>query len=751
MRAGRGPGHARSGHGREQAYVVYAHDDGGYYEDCGYYDDGYFYDDGYYDAGYAHYAGGGDSYSYSSGGLSACCRSSKPGFMREDSRTKLDDEATLCYYLNGSDNHPSGTVKVLKASTDRVVYTNNVSWVTSAPAGEGGSAANLCYFTVTVSDPRSWPDVLCRFAVTVGDPDPDQPPSSPDPAMPPLTAHAMRQLRPGTKAEGMTDPRLPSRTRSGTRHSTGLISMLDKDTLVSMLEARSAVDAERREPGGAGAGEQAGALAAADPGTGGAGFPLAFATFLANQEDIDATLRDQRPPEQRPDLPHCQASDLRVPKSYKEAMASEHRHLWSDSMQREFYGLLEALQRGHGVRAPAPVERLYAKGVLWLGGSGDFFSGEVAMNGWPTKVKSRLVTRGDMQRKYIDFGELYAPTVSVSCVRMLAALACELNLDLCHFDIEQAFVRSELEEDVYMRLPQGCGALSGMIVKLGESLYGLRQASRQWHAMLKRLTIYQQSFTDELATEYGVLGGKSVPMSSGLKLSDFDADDVATDFAFRELVGSLMRLATQTRPDIANAVRAVARYCASPKRVHWNAAMDILGCARRTSHFGISFQRGTVKGFSLQGYADADFASKAAHRRSVSGGIVTCGGGAVSWFSQKCVTVSTTEAEYVALGDVVKEILFLRQGWRFMLPQVGIPYIPVFEHNQGAIQLAQNPISNSNTTHIDVRHHFLRELVERKETSVIHVPSSSQRADFLTKSLPKDTFEFHRDFMMNLA
>ena len=126
--------------------------------------------------------------------------------------------------------------------------------------------------------------------------------------------------------------------------------MLDRNTLVSMLEARSAVDEERREPGGAetgepggaGAGEQAGALAAVDPGAGGAGFPLAFATLLANREDIDAMLRDQRPPEQRPDLPHCQASDLRVPKSYNEAMASEHRHLWSDSMQREFYGLLEA-------------------------------------------------------------------------------------------------------------------------------------------------------------------------------------------------------------------------------------------------------------------------------------------------------------------------------------------------------------------------------------------------------------------------
>ncbi|CAB1105587.1 unnamed protein product [Ectocarpus sp. CCAP 1310/34] len=86
-----------------------------------------------------------------------------------------------------------------------------------------------------------------------------------------------------------------------------------------------------------------------------------------------------------------------------------------------------------------------------------------------------------------------------------------------------------------------------------------------------------------------------------------------------------------------------------------------------------------------------------------------------------------------------------------MLPQVGMPCIPVFEDIQEAIQLAQNPISNSNSKHIVVRHHCLRELVERNEISVIHVPSPYQRADFLTKSLSKDAFESHRDFVTNLA
>ena len=76
--------------------------------------------------------------------------------------------------------------------------------------------------------------------------------------------------------------------------------------------------------------------------------------------------------------------------------------------------------------------------------------------GCPTKTKARLVARGDVQRMNIGFGELFAPTVAVSSVRLLTAMACELDLDLCHFDIEQAFVQSDLEENVYMRLPQGC-------------------------------------------------------------------------------------------------------------------------------------------------------------------------------------------------------------------------------------------------------------------------------------------------------
>ena len=83
------------------------------------------------------------------------------------------------------------------------------------------------------------------------------------------------------------------------------------------------------------------------------------------------------------------------------------------------------------------------------------------------------------------------------------------------------------------------------------------------------------------------------------------------------------------------------------------------------------------------------------------------------WFSrtQKCVMLSTTEAEYVALADTIKEVIFLRYVWSFILPGLGSACITVFEDSKGARHLAHNPVCASNSKHIDIRvHHFLREL-----------------------------------------
>ena len=92
-----------------------------------------------------------------------------------------------------------------------------------------------------------------------------------------------------------------------------------------------------------------------------------------------------------------------------------------------------------------------------------------------------------------------------------------------------------------------------------------------------------------------------------------------------------------------------------------------------------------------------------------------CAGACACWFSrtQKCVILSTTEAEYVALGDTFREVMFIRYVWSFFLLSFGATCMTVLEDNEGARHLVQNPVCMSNSKHIDVRHHFLRELIFR--------------------------------------
>ena len=155
------------------------------------------------------------------------------------------------------------------------------------------------------------------------------------------------------------------------------------------------------------------------------------------------------------------------------------------------------------------------------------------------------------------------------------------------------------------------------------------------------LTISQKTFADELVKEFCVTSTQSVPLPVGVKLEDFDEVEMIENWPFRELVGSLMWLSVSTRPDISNAVRAVARYCTAPRAIQWKAALGILEYINGTSEYGITFQRGTSSSISLEVFADADYASKATDRRSVSGGVIMCGGASVYWFSrtQKCVTL----------------------------------------------------------------------------------------------------------------
>ena len=127
-------------------------------------------------------------------------------------------------------------------------------------------------------------------------------------------------------------------------------------------------------------------------------------------------------------------------------------------------------------------------------------------------------------------------------------------------------------------------------------------------------------------------------------------------------------------------------------------------------------------------YVDANNANNDNVRRSVSGGAGMVGGTVVNTSSttQHCVTLATSEAEYVVMAQEAKTVLFTKAVLDFLQPELASETIELFEYNHGAIAMAANPISGGQTKPIDARYHFVRELVERKVLNTQYMESSTR-------------------------
>jgi ATP-binding cassette subfamily B (MDR/TAP) protein 1 len=187
-----------------------------------------------------------------------------------------------------------------------------------------------------------------------------------------------------------------------------------------------------------------------------------------------------------------------------------------------------------------------------------------------------------------------------------------------------------------------------------------------------------------------------------------------------------------TRPDIAHAVGVVSRFASNPGKQHWEAVKWILRYLRGTAEVPVWFGRADLV---VRGYVDADFAGDHDTRRSTTGYVYTLGSTAVSWVSrlQKLVTLSTTEAEYVAVTEAAKEMIWLKA----FLGELGLKQenSVLFSDSQSAIHLAKNPVFHARTKHIDLRYHFIRSLLEEGELLLEKILGSQNPADMLTKSV----------------
>ena len=147
------------------------------------------------------------------------------------------------------------------------------------------------------------------------------------------------------------------------------------------------------------------------------------------------------------------------------------RGVWEDATMAEFKGLVSLNASEFVDVVPDGVNVVSAR---WV------FACEIDKGGNIVKPKARLVARGFSQVHTVHFLETYAPTPAASSVKLLVAIAVKNDWELRQLDVKQAFIQADLDFNVFMKLPDGCGDKNGKVVKLNKSMYGLKQAGRRW-------------------------------------------------------------------------------------------------------------------------------------------------------------------------------------------------------------------------------------------------------------------------------
>jgi hypothetical protein len=535
-----------------------------------------------------------------------------------------------------------------------------------------------------------------------------------------------------------------------------------------------------------------------------------------------------------------QAKSVPVPRTYEQAMKWDPVR-WGDAVKQELQSQV-SLGVWTVVDAASVPPGRNTVGSRWV------LSVKEKPDGSVDRFKARLVAQGFSQVEGLDYTETYAPVVRMTTLRTMLAVATHHRYSVFQVDVKTAYLNSPLDEEIYMRAPPGLelaehsslvGSGGQVVLRLHKSIYGLKQAGRNWNTMLnewllkssglglvrstvdqclyvsrgsegylavlvfvddlvivsetdsardKFLGLFQGKFrTDEarciqwflglgvrydceqgelvleqskyvrdMLKTFGMLEAHAqyVPATSERLTKDDSVDANAADPAatklYQSLVGSLIYAATCTRPDISFAVSAVGAFAAHPGSRHMEAAKRILRYLKGTPNDGIRYSAGSEQGLVLAGFVDADWAGDLDCRRSTTGYVFTLCGGAVAWTCrrQRTIALSSSEAEYMALGDAVQEALYLRQ----LLDDMGFkqsgPTL-LFEDNQGCIFMANKDAHSKRTKHIDIRFKFVQEAVQEQTVSVQYLHSKMMPADCLTKPLSRDRLGVCRNMIMH--
>lgn len=206
---------------------------------------------------------------------------------------------------------------------------------------------------------------------------------------------------------------------------------------------------------------------------------------------------------------------------------------------------------------------------------------------------------------------------------------------------------------------------------------------------------------------------------------------------YQSLIGSLTYLSAASRPDISHIVSKLSQFNSHPHKEHFVAAKNVLRYLKQNPKGTLSFSSTN----DLVCYTDADWGSNVVDRKSFSGFVIFLAGGPITWESkkQKIVALSSMEAEYIAMCQGTKEVVYIRS----LLAEIGLHEFiqsatTIRCDNQSAQFMVENPVAHKRSKHIDIRYHYIREKFENKDIVLEYVSSDTNIADMFTKCLTKE-------------
>ncbi|UYV74740.1 hypothetical protein LAZ67_12000761 [Cordylochernes scorpioides] len=383
-------------------------------------------------------------------------------------------------------------------------------------------------------------------------------------------------------------------------------------------------------------------------------------------------------------------SSTEEPSTIEEALCGPEATNWSEAIPWELQGLKE---KGAWEIVPRPVNKRVIDS-RWV------FKRKIDSYGNLREYRARLVACGFHQIPNVDFGKKYSPVVKHKSIRFLLALAVErewniFQMDKSIYGLKQSghewnekldqilssigLERSRMDPCVYFSKDIILGVYVDDLlvttssvesyVKFKSSIQGevdikdLGEVSDLLSVRIKRnkdsnLELDQTHYIEEILKEYGMEHAKeaSTPLDPGM-FTEGPGGKEACRAPYQQAIGNLLWLAGMTRPDIAYAVSYLSKFNSSPLQQHWNAVKHLLRYLKKTKDLKLVFSK---TGKKLAAFADADWGSDKEDRKSYSGYIFVLDGAAISWCSrkQKCVALSTAEAEYYAMCEAAKEALW---------------------------------------------------------------------------------------------